>query len=375
MRSTASHDLEMGLPSDGDIASENVLHGYYEPDTALDETPFEPRRSVINTEDIVIPAHLLGTIREKNQWSPAPANPQRQHARTRSSQGSFDIVRIAYGQRVREERRIERRNSVNIAALGRAARAETFAVPGAGLPRWPRTSLPNNSLGRLSPIQTSAITALPPIVSRNSIGALGVLRSNAPTGVTDFASSDPFPEILEESTTLFTRLSSYDLRGQARPQVTSRQSGDSHVGPTSNDFVRDNTVRPGEFSEKYATGRLSRSDTPSSHGRRQSVVQLAAETVVHAVHAATNGVSNMIRRSSLHDVYEKAKVRSLYLQRKRWVQIIFEWAIYGLLLAFVYFVLVGLPLWNGAVWWLYWVVSHKFVVAGTWSVTIGLALM
>ncbi|OQN97249.1 hypothetical protein B0A48_16791 [Cryoendolithus antarcticus] len=376
MRSSASFDLERGLPSDGDVANDDVLRNHREASAALEGLRSQSRRDIITTEDIVVPAHLLGTVRENHEWSPAPADPRRTSARTRSgSQRDFDIVRIAYGQRLRQERRIERRNSVNIAALGRAARADAFAVPGAGLPRWPRTSLPNNSLGRMSPFQASAITALPPIIPRNSVGALGVLPSNAPTGVTDFASLDPFPEVLEESTTLFTRLSSYDLRGQARPQLTTTRSGDSDIDPFSGNSVRDDTVHPGEFSEKHATGRLSRAGTPSSHGRRQSVVSLAAGAVINVVHAATNGVTNLVRRNSLHDVYEKAKVRSLYLQRKRWVQIFFEWAVYVLLLAFVYFVLVGLPLWNGAVWWLYWVVGHKFVVAGTWSVTIGLALL
>ncbi|KAB2573408.1 hypothetical protein DBV05_g7905 [Lasiodiplodia theobromae] len=45
---------------------------------------------------------------------------------------------------------------------------------------------------------------------------------------------------------------------------------------------------------------------------------------------------------------------------------------YFLALVIVYFVFVGLPLWKGAVYWLYWVVNHKFVVKGTWSIVIGI---
>lgn len=106
-----------------------------------------------------------------------------------------------------------------------------------------------------------------------------------------------------------------------------------------------------------------------------SIVQGAAETVINAVQTANNAVTSMLRRSSLHEVYEKAKVTGQRLERKKWVQVSFEYFVYLLGLAFIYFVLVGIPLWKGAVWWLYWVVDHKFVVAGTWSITIGLAVL
>jgi hypothetical protein len=73
--------------------------------------------------------------------------------------------------------------------------------------------------------------------------------------------------------------------------------------------------------------------------------------------------------------YEKAKQKGTELQRKKWVQITFEWTIYLILLLFVYFVLIGVPLWNGAVWWMYWVVETKFVIAGGFAITLGIALL
>ncbi|EMC96347.1 glycosyltransferase family 2 protein [Baudoinia panamericana UAMH 10762] len=102
---------------------------------------------------------------------------------------------------------------------------------------------------------------------------------------------------------------------------------------------------------------------------------MAAGAVVNAVDTAKELVTNAFRRSSLNDVYEKAKSRGEHLKRKKWVMLLFEYSVYALSLAFIYFVLVGVPLWKGTVWWLYWVVSNKFVVAGTWSVTIGLAII
>lgn len=57
------------------------------------------------------------------------------------------------------------------------------------------------------------------------------------------------------------------------------------------------------------------------------------------------------------------------------MRLLFEWSIYVLLVLFVYFVLVGMPLWKGAVWWLYWVVQNKFVIQGGYAIVIGLAAL
>ncbi|GKZ16804.1 hypothetical protein AbraIFM66951_006293 [Aspergillus brasiliensis] len=80
-------------------------------------------------------------------------------------------------------------------------------------------------------------------------------------------------------------------------------------------------------------------------------------------------------RHSIYDVYEKAKERRIALQRKYWVQLLFEYSIYIILMAFIYFVLIGMPLWRGAVWWLYYVVRTKFVIPGGWGITIGMAIL
>jgi hypothetical protein len=77
----------------------------------------------------------------------------------------------------------------------------------------------------------------------------------------------------------------------------------------------------------------------------------------------------------MHDVYEKAKLRGVALQRKHWVRVLFEASVYILLVLFIYFVLIGMPLWKGAVWWLYWVVAHKFTVTGGWAILLGLAFL
>jgi hypothetical protein len=67
--------------------------------------------------------------------------------------------------------------------------------------------------------------------------------------------------------------------------------------------------------------------------------------------------------------------RGVKLQRHRTVQVAFEYGIYAILVLIIYFVLIGVPLWNGAIYWLWWVVAHKFVIAGGFSITLGIALL
>lgn len=100
-------------------------------------------------------------------------------------------------------------------------------------------------------------------------------------------------------------------------------------------------------------------------------VQDAAQTL----RERAQSFSEAARRSSLWPVYEHAKDRGLQLKRAKWRQILWEFGIYAILLLIIYFALVGLPLWKGSVYWLYWVVDHKFVVQGTFSITIGIAAM
>ncbi|KAF7556399.1 hypothetical protein G7Z17_g1456 [Cylindrodendrum hubeiense] len=86
-------------------------------------------------------------------------------------------------------------------------------------------------------------------------------------------------------------------------------------------------------------------------------------------------LSQAVRKSSIYATYDKAKTRGVELQRKRWAQIVFEYTFYLFLLCFTYFVLVGIPLWKGAVWWLYWAAKNKFTVAAGFTITLGIAAL
>ncbi|KAK9779179.1 hypothetical protein SCAR479_04046 [Seiridium cardinale] len=145
------------------------------------------------------------------------------------------------------------------------------------------------------------------------------------------------------------------------------------VASSFDNFHWDQRKRP-ETSESgssdYTDWRAEPQHVPHRNGTVKTIVKAV---VPDAVLDRARSVAQRARRSSIVEVYEKAKVRGQQLERKKWVQVLFEYTIYLLLLCFVYFVLIGMPLWKGAVYWLYWVVSTKFVIAGGWSITIGIA--
>lgn len=114
--------------------------------------------------------------------------------------------------------------------------------------------------------------------------------------------------------------------------------------------------------------------SPQDVPRRNGTVRRVVDAVVpDKVQETARNVIGRARRSSMAEVYEKAKARGIELQRKRWVEVLFEWTIYTILISFIYFVLIGMPLWKGAVYWMYWLISTKFVIAGGWSITIAIA--
>lgn len=114
--------------------------------------------------------------------------------------------------------------------------------------------------------------------------------------------------------------------------------------------------------------------SPQDVPRRNNTVRRVVDAVVpDKVQETARNVIGRARRSSIAEAYEKAKARGIELQRKRWVEVLFEITIYTILICFIYFVLIGMPLWKGAVYWMYWLISTKFVVAGGWSITIAIA--
>ena len=111
--------------------------------------------------------------------------------------------------------------------------------------------------------------------------------------------------------------------------------------------------------------------TSSPTERRGTIFQRSASIF----HDSILSVRDKVRKSSLWDVYDKAKVRQAEIERKKWVQIAFQYTFYLLCISFVYFVIVGMPLWKGAVYWFYYVFKYKFNVQGSWAIVIGIAFL
>ncbi|KAL4894571.1 glycosyltransferase like family 2-domain-containing protein [Aspergillus ambiguus] len=78
------------------------------------------------------------------------------------------------------------------------------------------------------------------------------------------------------------------------------------------------------------------------------------------------------RSSSLKSLYDRAKLVNIKHQRRFWLRIVIEYGSYAFLILVVYFILIGLPLWKGAVYWLYWIMQHKLIFQGGWAIFISL---
>ncbi|EAW13670.1 glycosyltransferase family 2 protein [Aspergillus clavatus NRRL 1] len=78
------------------------------------------------------------------------------------------------------------------------------------------------------------------------------------------------------------------------------------------------------------------------------------------------------RKGSIKSVYNRATLVKIKHQRRYWRRLLIEYAIYAFLAAVVYFVLIGVPLWKGAVYWLYWTMQHKMVIQSSWAIFLAL---
>jgi hypothetical protein len=86
-------------------------------------------------------------------------------------------------------------------------------------------------------------------------------------------------------------------------------------------------------------------------------------------------LSRAVRKSSIYEVYEKAKIKGNEIRRERWVELLFEYTFYLVLVCFIYLFLVGLPLWPGAVGWLWYAVKTKFHSVAGFVLVIGLSTL
>ncbi|KAF2634718.1 hypothetical protein P280DRAFT_463075 [Massarina eburnea CBS 473.64] len=179
---------------------------------------------------------------------------------------------------------------------------------------------------------------------------------------------------IPERLTLSPRASTQALNISQHDAIdfAARPVSDPFADPANQPAIPRNSSNGSDASTVYPDNCYVGDGAQWRRGRMGSIVDAVVPDMLQR--KVTNASYKLARSATLQETFEKAKTRGVELQRKKWVQFTFEYGIYLFLLLFVYFVLVGIPLWRGAVWWLYWVVGNKFVFAGGFSITLGIAL-
>lgn len=377
----------MAITNDGiQLASSNQVDLEKGPDAG-------PRRPTV-AEHITIPAHLLVAVTDRSEWTPDPERNRQASSSKTDSRSNFDVVRIASRRQSLNQRASVRAHSITVGGLGRSraigtdSGANTFAISG-GRTQSRKTSLPTigeSSHPSTASETTSAFTRAkkkspatvrePGHSATDQQGEFGGVRPPPRAWRVRSSSDQEGAEPLDspvasvrglsrEHTILFTELSNYSLNSNktsseaAVDDDDADPSSDRHytvtdgkaTGYDEDDFEPQPPSRSATVLSKLRQASVVQAATDTmSKIRTASVVQAATDTISGAVQSAATGLSNVVRRSSLADVYEKAKTRSIELQRSEVVQTLFEYSIYVIIVAFIYFVLVGMPLWKGAVW-------------------------
>ncbi|KAJ9120573.1 hypothetical protein QFC22_002502 [Naganishia vaughanmartiniae] len=345
-------------------------------------------------QDIIIPARLL-SVASWNARKSADSVPRnrRSTALCEPLQEDFDIQRVAREQchaaglaLKRSTEDINPPARFQEAHLRDGGRAISFALPPTPPPLGvPETSiLPRSSYNRKSrtsghePADPRALPIARPFWrSSDDAGTVASTEKNNNLNHIHGSPTSPVPVRRRPTRIAWVNTNPFAVTNDAPEGLAS-----DSVLPGD---IDGHNAEPGEKSlaENGAMGNVRKRSTlrnstaPPRHSNADSLFAAARRGTVGRVgsvfQSAAQGVTDVARRMSLFNLYEKAKVRGVELQRSSRFQLIFEWSIYIVLVAFVYFVLVGMPLWKGAVYWLYILVKFKFVIAGTWSVTIGIA--
>ncbi|KAK0259608.1 hypothetical protein LTR35_018081 [Friedmanniomyces endolithicus] len=327
--------------------------------------------------NIVVPAHVLELFVGRHAWDPDPER-QRQVSKNRTdSRRSFDAASIARDQHAAVERIHARASSIAIGALARSrdvgddSRANPFTVAG---PRelLRKTSLPTLREQASSATLGSSSTQGSSVAARSSWHTSKSRKTHGKRPDSDIYNAlMTFPGELSGDSILFQKLSGYDLNRANKNRIFDEKS----PFDCSNYIIGDSPfedpayVVPNEKTESiYGTGigplksrmsiGLERRGTVLSRIRRNSVLHATTEAITNVTDTAVAGLADAARRTSLANLYEQDKTKGQTFQRKEWAQTVFEYTIYLILILFIYFVLVGVPLWKGAVWWLYWVVGN-----------------
>lgn len=222
--------------------------------------------------------------------------------------------------------RPKRSNTINLGGLGRSR------VTGLSTP-----ANPGHSLGRGSSISFPA-------------------KARGTQTQLDAASTQEL-----ENSYIFESLGNYQLPGQRTAPVIS-----TPIFLARNSSRRSNIIRRGSSRKQR-----ERSPSESSQFSAINVARRASIVVENVVEKVKDTITSALPRSSLEEVYEKAKIRQVQLVRSTFTQYAFEYTCYLLLLAVIYFGFIGYPLWNGLVLTIYYLFDMKLVVPAGTAIFLG----
>jgi hypothetical protein len=321
------------------------------------------------SDDVAIPAGILRAANRAHNRKSYVEDEEKTFPRQSGIPEDFSIQDIAWEQRQHAE------EGLNFDSTGRA---DTDHHAGSEVANhrvsWATHNLPTLEEGT----QLGQVAAPRRWSSRRLAPSRTLSSHNDQRDVTALPAVNPF------DTVLYRTISGATLQNEPRtgrrPLSESIAPDADYIGVYEDSHALDANQPTTDLWPTTTNTTVDPNDNHTQNARKATLARLCMRgrndsSAGPAMQPAKQGAAGLARRNSLLDVYDKAKIRGQQLQRKKWVQWTFEGTCYLLILCFIYFVLVGRPIWNGAVWWLYWVVNNKFTVAGTWSVTIGMALL
>lgn len=338
------------------------------------------QRPSISIQNVVIPAHLIKHA--ETSWQQDKLNNRRQAGVKREdTRKSFNIEQMALDQQEEIKNILGATGrSASIAGLNKPGNRSSFAgnrMSYAGSTRdRPMSVIGNKRISFMQPDEkTDEIgnaqddTASQQSSNRFSTASGGNKRfSTASGGNKRFSTAGSIAN---------KRMSTASIGGNKRwsASVWSGFSFGGESGPTDPSAMMpaagDQLGALNQPGSRLSWMPTAGADGPTPGERRPSLFQRSASIWQET----KQRVASKVRRSSLWDVYENAKKRQVELRRSRKFQLLFEYTFYLFCICFLYFVLVGRPLWGGAIYWLYYVFRHKFNVPYTWTVVLVVAFL
>ncbi|KAL9006301.1 MAG: hypothetical protein Q9188_000958 [Gyalolechia gomerana] len=167
---------------------------------------------------------------------------------------------------------------------------------------------------------------------------------------------------------------SYVFQSLGNDKVPERETAQVNSNPPV--FLARNSSKRTNISRRESSRKdYGRSQSNTSQPSTNNVIRRASVAVQNVVEKVNETVTSAFRRSSLQELYEKAKIRQVQLKRSNMAQLAFEYTYYLILLATVYFVFVGVPFWSGLVLTIYYLFDMKLVVPAGTAIFLGIGFL